>query len=114
MATRYGMVAELGHVTYDREPSTFLQTHEPFMQKQYSEDTAREIDCAVRQIVDAAFERTLDILRRNRSTLEKGAELLLEQETLGEDELSSLFDEVLREAPEPTSNPDAPPSPTTG
>ncbi|MCA9519909.1 MAG: ATP-dependent zinc metalloprotease FtsH [Myxococcales bacterium] len=114
MATRYGMVAELGHVTYDREPSTFLQTHEPFMQKQYSEDTAREIDCAVRQIVDAAFERTLDILRRNRSTLEKGAELLLEQETLGEDELSSLFDEVLREAPEPTSNPDATPSPTTG
>jgi cell division protease FtsH len=59
--------------------------------RSYSEETAREVDQAVRTIVDDAFARAQDLLSRNRATLEEGARILLARETLGEAELVSLF-----------------------
>ncbi len=56
----------------------------------YSEETAREIDCALRRIVDEAFARAVEILTRRRQSLEQGATRLLENETLSEDDLKSL------------------------
>ncbi|MBE9556937.1 MAG: ATP-dependent zinc metalloprotease FtsH [Proteobacteria bacterium] len=92
MVTRYGMEEKLGHVTYDTEPRTFLdvQQRPTMLSRQYSEDTAREIDCAVRDILDAAYAKALGILTRRRADLEKGAAVLLEKETLTEDELTAV------------------------
>ncbi len=92
MVTRYGMEEKLGHVTYDTEPRTFLdvQQRPTMLERQYSEDTAREIDCAVREILDAAYAKALGILTRRRADLEKGAAALLEKETLTEDELTAV------------------------
>lgn len=92
MVTRYGMEEKLGHVTYDTEPRTFLdvQQRPTMLERQYSEDTAREIDCAVRDILDAAYAKALGILTRRRADLEKGAAVLLEKETLTEDELTAV------------------------
>jgi cell division protease FtsH len=56
--------------------------------RDFSEETAREIDCAVREIVKAAFERAAGILRAHRNVLEDGARRLLQKETLAESELS--------------------------
>lgn len=50
----------------------------PTGHREYSEETAREIDVAVRQIVDAAYAKTLSILQRERAALEKWAAKLLE------------------------------------
>ena len=95
MVARYGMDEKLGHVSYDSERAAFLgEQQNPFAQRRYSDDTAREIDEAVRRIVDAAFARTVGILRRAQATLEKSARRLLEKETLGEDELKNLGAEV--------------------
>jgi cell division protease FtsH len=92
MVTRYGMEEKLGHVTYDTEPRTFLdvQQRPTMLERQYSEDTAREIDCAVRDILDAAYAKALEILTRRRADLEKGAAALLEKETLTEEELTTV------------------------
>ncbi len=93
MVTRYGMVEKLGQVTYEEQPSTFLggPAMLPFgMERRYSEETAREIDCAVRDIVAAAFAQATSILKERRATLEKGAAALLEKETLAEAELLTL------------------------
>jgi len=89
MVTQYGMVDELGHVAYDKEPHTLLGTPtEPtWLERRYSEETAREIDCAVREIVGLAFDRAARILEDNRDVLEKAAKKLLEKETLDEDAL---------------------------
>ncbi|MEW5863733.1 MAG: ATP-dependent zinc metalloprotease FtsH [Pseudomonadota bacterium] len=89
MALRYGMVEKLGHVAYDEERPSLLgvPTATP---REFSEDTAREIDIAVREIVQRAFERAVEILSRERAVLERGAKLLLEKETLGEAELAEL------------------------
>ncbi len=93
MVARYGMVEKLGPVSYETEPAPFLghPSGLPVRQpRDYSEDTAREIDCAVREIVDAAFESALAILRGRRAILEHGAKQLLEKETLTESELGAL------------------------
>jgi len=98
MVTRYGMDEKLGQMTYESEPSPFLAspTGAPGERRRYSEATAREIDCAVRELVHEAFEHATAILTRYRSVLEQSAERLLEKETLSEDELPRLEDRDTR------------------
>ena len=83
MITRYGMHEKLGQMTYDEPRSSLLGgvavTATP---RSYSEETAREIDCAVRELTGVAFETALDILTRYQAQLEEGAQRLLEKETL--------------------------------
>jgi cell division protease FtsH len=95
MVTRYGMVPELGHVSYEGEASPFLGgTASPFRTRDYSDDTAREIDTAVRSMVQSAFDKALAILGEERDTLEEGARQLLDKETLGEAELQALYSKI--------------------
>jgi cell division protease FtsH len=90
MVMRYGMVKSLGHVTYEEERSPFLAVPGMPQRREYSEETAREIDIAVREIVEAAYDKALEILRRERAVLERGATELLEKETLAEPELAEI------------------------
>jgi len=88
MVTRYGMYGKLGHVAYDRDRQGFLDTAAAaYAPRDYSEETAREIDCAVRDIVEAAFSRALEILKANRTVLDDGAAELLANETLDDQAL---------------------------
>jgi cell division protease FtsH len=95
MVTRYGMVEGLGNVTYEADNTSFLGGPAPqgWHERTYSETTAREIDLAVKALVEAAFNRTQAILKSRRPILERGARLLLEKETLVEDELRALMAE---------------------
>jgi cell division protease FtsH len=95
MITRYGMHDKLGQMTYD-EPRTSLLGDAAVgtTPRSYSEETAREIDCAVRELTRRAYENALEILTRYRPQLETGAQRLLEKETLLASELPAL--------PEPT------------
>jgi cell division protease FtsH len=96
IVVRFGMDEKLGHVVYETEPQSFLgQTGPTFKEKEYSEQTAREIDCAVRDIVDKAFQRTVKLLQARRDILERGARALLEKETLSEQDLKALGEEAL-------------------
>ena len=90
MVMRYGMVKTLGHVAYEEDQSRFLMA--PGFQKtrEYSEETAREIDVAVREIVKACYDKALGILSREKALLERWAQKLLEKETLVETELAEL------------------------
>jgi cell division protease FtsH len=100
IVTRYGMFGKLGHVAYEPERYAFLGAPGlPYGQpRQYSEETAREIDCAVREIVDQAFVKAKEILTHRRDVLESGARALLERETLGEDDLRTLAGPEVRSA----------------
>jgi cell division protease FtsH len=93
IVTRYGMTEELGLVVYEKSPHSFLggeQQSMTYQERAYSEHTASEIDAAVKAIVDTAFRRTVGLLRARRDTLERGAHLLLEHETLDEADLIAL------------------------
>jgi cell division protease FtsH len=92
MVARYGMDSVLGPVVYDQERSAFLATDGlTAPPKQYAEQTAREIDLAARQLVETALQKSLKILTERRSALERGAQLLLQKETLGDAELKELL-----------------------
>jgi cell division protease FtsH len=90
MAMRYAMVGSLGPVSYEEERSPFLGGTLPQSRREYSEATAREIDVAVREIVEAVYQKAKAILVREHATLERWAERLLEKETLGDAELAEL------------------------
>jgi cell division protease FtsH len=94
MATRFGMVEKLGQVIFEVAPPSFLGTAQMGFpqERKYSEETAREIDIAVRGIVDGAFEKAVTILRGKRQILDRVAQVLLEKETLTGIELKSLVD----------------------
>ena len=87
MVTRYGMDKKLGHTAYETEHGNFLGQSIEGGGRRFSEDTAREIDLAVRGLVEAAYARALDILRRRRDDIERLVTILLEKETLRADEL---------------------------
>jgi cell division protease FtsH len=90
MVMRYGMVKALGHMAYEEERSPFLAGMPAQGPREYSEETAREIDVAVRDIVRAAYDKALGILSREKKLLERWAQKLLEKETLAEAELAEL------------------------
>ena len=94
MVMRYGMVKALGHVAYADEPGLFVSSQGLQKQREFSEATAREIDVAVRDIVDAAYAKTLAILQREKKLLAAWAQRLLEKETLVESELEELRAQV--------------------
>ena len=90
MAARYGMVEKLGQITYEKEQPTFLPGPAMPQSREFSEETAREIDCAIRELVEAAYEKARATLAARRGVLERGAALLLEHETLSEADLKAL------------------------
>src|SRR5438093_3824707 len=90
MVMRYGMDERLGNLSFDEERSTVMPTQVTMAERKYSEDTAREIDRAVREIVKSAFERALAILKRHRNVLEDGARELLKKETLAEPDVAAI------------------------
>ena len=95
MVMRYGMNDKLGNVTYQEERSTFLGgAGIPSAAREYSEETAREIDVAVRDIVGRAFETATSVLGARRAILESGAKDLLQKETLTEPDLARLREQL--------------------
>ncbi|MFQ5773384.1 MAG: ATP-dependent zinc metalloprotease FtsH [Kiloniellaceae bacterium] len=92
MVMRYGMDETLGQAIYVEDQPRFLEgvIRPPGMGAVYSQETAREIDCAVRKLIDRAFERATAILTRHRDALETTAQKLLEQETLTAEDLPKL------------------------
>ena len=89
MVMRYGMDETLGLATYAEEQSPFLATAgmPQFQSRVYSEQTAREIDEAVRERIGKAFELATEILQCNRQLLEETSQKLLKKETLSAEEL---------------------------
>jgi cell division protease FtsH len=93
MVMRYGMEPTVGPVTYDTDRPSFLNENSLMpsgRERRYSDETAHTIDQAVQRIIEQALARTLDVLRRQRAVLERGAALLLQKETLDEAELRTL------------------------
>jgi cell division protease FtsH len=90
MVMRFAMVKALGHVAYEEERAPFLGGPLPQGHREYSEETAREIDVAVRDIVKAAYDKALAILSREKQVLETWSRRLLEKETLADAELGEL------------------------
>ncbi|MCY1362819.1 ATP-dependent zinc metalloprotease FtsH [compost metagenome] len=83
LVTRFGMSKELGQAVLEKPTSAYLGEHLPMTrERNYSEETAREVDLCVRNLIDEAYARATALLTEHRDELEQGARLLQERETL--------------------------------
>jgi cell division protease FtsH len=91
IVTRFGMVKEVGQAVFERQGSSYLGDNVvAIRQKDYSEATARQIDLAVKELIDEAYARAKQILTKRRKDLEAGAKLLLERETITPEDFKPL------------------------
>jgi cell division protease FtsH len=107
MVTKYGMDATVGERTYAPRPQVFLDSASQ-QRINAAEATAREIDIAVRDLLDAADRRAREVLEQRRSDLEAGAELLIAKETLTAEEFAPLRPAEMRPLPAPGARAVAP------
>ncbi|HVS09775.1 MAG TPA: hypothetical protein VMS76_07860, partial [Planctomycetota bacterium] len=91
MVSELGMSEKIGPVNYsERQGSDFLGT-ELMRGRQHSEETAREIDREVHQLLEAAYKRAEGIVREKREAVERLAQALLAYETVSGEEIARLM-----------------------
>jgi cell division protease FtsH len=90
MVTQFGMSEELGPLSYSLQGSP-TAIPELYMGKPWSEHTARQIDKAVRSLVDTAHRRATELLKTHQEALTAVASALREKEAIEEEELGQVL-----------------------
>lgn len=90
MVTKYGFSEKLGPVNYSASDEVFLGK-DFSTKKNYSEETASEIDEEVKLIIETAFARAEEILKKHKKQLDSVASALLDLETLDGKQFEALY-----------------------
>ena len=85
MVTVYGLNEAVGNITY------YDSSGNDSFVKPYSEDTARTIDKEISKMIEAQYQRAVELLDNNKEKLTVLAELLLEKEVIFKDDLQKIF-----------------------
>ena len=91
MVKEFGMSEKLGYVTFEKEKQPLFLPSSLFPAREYSEDTAKQIDEEVKKIVDETYLRVKEILMGKKDKLEDLARLLLEKEVVEEADLKKIL-----------------------
>ncbi|HAK60851.1 MAG TPA: cell division protein FtsH [Nitrospiraceae bacterium] len=92
MVTEYGMTERFGPLTFEKERRPlFLDIGMPAGPKEYSEETARQIDEEVKGLIDEAYQKVRKTLSANQDKLKILAAELLEKETIEGDEIRRIL-----------------------
>ncbi len=92
MVTEYGMTETFGPLTFEKERRPmYLDIGLQQGAKEYSEETAREIDQEVKRLIDNAYAKVRQILSGNEDKLKKLAVELLKKETIEGDEIRQIL-----------------------
>ena len=79
----YGMNPKMGNRKYGQSPDqVFVGRQMSDHSKDYSEETAREIDEEIRKMIDVAYQNTEKLLKKSLVDLKKVSKVLLETETI--------------------------------
>jgi cell division protease FtsH len=91
MVCEWGMSERLGPMTFGKREEQIFLGRDFTQTKDYSEQTAIEIDAEVRRIITDAYEQARALLRANLEVLDKMAEVLLEKEVLDGQEIDDII-----------------------
>jgi len=96
MVIEYGMSDRLGLISVpDTENGSFLRRRGGYDgNSSVSPETGREIEMEIKSMLDNLYKQTIDLLRQNRSKLDKLASSLLDKETLEKQELLRIVEEL--------------------
>ena len=91
MVTELGMSDRLGPVSLKKEEGEVFLGRDITRQRQYSDQTARDIDEEVFAIIKKAHIRTKDLIATHRAVLDAMANMLLEKETITSADIDALL-----------------------
>jgi cell division protease FtsH len=91
MVTQFGMSERLGHLTLGRREGLVFLGRDIMEEKNYSDQTAHIIDQEVKQIIDDAYSKAIDLLRNNQDKLKLLSNSLLEKEVLSGEEVKKIL-----------------------
>ena len=94
MVTEWGMSDKLGPRTFGERQEMVFLGRDLGEQRNYSEDIASEIDQEVHHLVETAFLRAKEVLRRRENILRVLAARLTEVETMEGAEMKRIIDEI--------------------
>ena len=91
MVCEYGM-SRLGPLTFGKKEEQIFLGREISQHRDFSEETARQIDLEVRRLIDEAYQSAHTILEANPDPMHRIAAALLERETIDAEELRLLIE----------------------
>ncbi|GAC1426051.1 MAG: ATP-dependent zinc metalloprotease FtsH [Ktedonobacteraceae bacterium] len=95
MVTEYGMSNRIGPIALGHKDELVFLGRDFGEQRNYSEQTAREIDEEVRRIVQEAFDKAYSVLQQNKTRLIMISERLIKEETIEGPLFESLFNQQI-------------------
>jgi cell division protease FtsH len=93
MVCEWGMSDELGPLTYGKKEEQIFLGREIAQHRDFSEETARQIDLAVKDIILEASQKVETILEENTDILKRMADDLLEKETIVLEDIEQILAE---------------------
>ena len=91
MVARYGMSKALGTVSYLSDDEVFIGGSYG-KTKSYSEQVAGKIDDEVKAVIDAAYNRAIELLTTHRDKLDAVTQFLLKNENMTGDEFRAVME----------------------
>ncbi len=101
MICEWGMSEALGPLTFGKKDEQIFLGREIAQHRDYSEQTAEEIDREVRNIVETCYKKVNYLIRENLDALHRIAKGLLTYETLDSDDMDKLVMGVELDKPKP-------------
>ncbi|HEX6478860.1 MAG TPA: ATP-dependent zinc metalloprotease FtsH [Ktedonobacteraceae bacterium] len=95
MVTEYGMSSIIGPMALGHKDELVFLGRDFGEQRNYSEQTAREIDEEIRRIIQEAFDKAYNVLLQNKTRLIMISERLIKEETLEGPVFESLFNQPI-------------------
>jgi cell division protease FtsH len=91
MVCEWGM-SSLGPLTFGKKEEQIFLGREISQHRDFSEETAREIDSEVRRLVNGGYEKAKNIILEHREALIRISQALLEREVLDANELKLILE----------------------
>lgn len=95
MVTEYGMSRRIGPMALGHKDELVFLGRDFGEQRNYSEQTAREIDEEIRRIIQEAFDKAYNIVMQNKTRMIMISERLIKEETLEGPLFESLFNQPI-------------------
>jgi len=91
MVCEYGM-SRLGPLTFGKKEEQIFLGREIAQHRDFSEETARQIDLEVRRLIDEAYQSAHSVVEANKDPMHRIAAALLERETIDAEEVRMLIE----------------------
>jgi cell division protease FtsH len=92
MVTRFGM-SSLGPISLESQTGEVFLGRDLMTRSEYSEEIAARVDAQVRSIVEHCYDTSRQLIRENRTVIDRLVDLLVERETIDGEEFRQIVAE---------------------